>query len=140
MPNYFMAFDFGMKRIGVAVGQDITNTASPLDYLPATDGIPEWESITKLLQKWQPKKLIIGIPLTMDGSEQAMTFCARKFANRLFECYKIPVVTVDERLTSVDARARLFEEGGYKALKKGVIDSMAAKIMLEDWLRKVDDS
>lgn len=134
MPDCFIAFDFGMKRIGVAVGQSITKTAAALDYLPAKDGIPDWESLTKLLQTWRPEKIILGIPVTMEDEEQPMTFCARKFANRLRERYKIPVITVDERLSTKEARARLFEAGGFKALKKSVIDSMAAKIILEDWL------
>lgn len=135
MPN-FIAFDFGMKRIGVAVGQSITKTATPLDFLAAKDGIPDWNSITSLLKKWQPEKLIVGLPLNIDGSDQPITLCARKFSNRLFEHYKIPVVVIDERFTTIEARAQLFEEGGYSAVKKGLIDSMAAKLILEDWLRK----
>ncbi len=135
MPNCFIAFDFGMKRVGIAVGQSITKTATPLEFLSVKDGIPNWDIIKQLIEKWQPDALIVGIPLNMDGSEQDITFSARKFSNRLYERFKIPVKTVDERLTTVEARSQLFTEKGYKALKKGIIDSMAAKIMLEDWLR-----
>lgn len=135
MPNCFIAFDFGMRHVGVAVGQSITQTATPLESLIVKEGVPNWEVVNELIKKWQPEALIVGIPLKMDGSEQEITNAARKFSDELYNHYKIPVNTVDERLTTVEARAYLFAAGGYRALKKGVIDSMAAKIMLEDWLR-----
>jgi len=132
MPD-LLAFDFGLCRIGVAVGQTITRTANPIEFLRARDGIPDWEDIAKLIQKWQPDKILVGIPLTMEDEEQHLTHCARKFANRLKEKFGVEIETVDERLTTKDARARMFDEGGFGALKKGKVDSVAAAIMLEDW-------
>lgn len=136
MPNCLIAFDFGLRRIGVAVGQTITKSVAPLDFLLAQDGIPNWEKIEQLIKQWQPDKLLVGIPLTLEGEEQLLTFCARKFANRLKEKFKLEIIQVDERLTTLTARSKIFEERGYKSLKKGKVDSMAAKIMLEDWFLK----
>lgn len=130
----FLAFDFGMKRIGVAVGQSLTKTANPLPFLKAQDGIPHWPTIQALIDEWRPAALIVGIPLNMDGSEQPLTFCARKFSNRLQQKFKLAVHGVDERLSTIEARSQLFEKSGYKSLKKGYVDSIAAKLILEDWL------
>jgi len=132
----FLAFDFGMKRIGVAVGQSLTATANPLPYLKARDGIPHWEEIQTLINEWRPSALIVGIPLNMDGSEQQLTFCARKFSSRLKQKFHLPVHGVDERLSTIEARSQLFEKSGYKSLKKGYVDSIAAKLILEDWLSR----
>ena len=78
-----LAFDFGTKSIGVAVGQEITGTASPLAALKARDGIPDWNVIEKLYEEWQPQLVVVGLPLNMDGTEQEVTQRAKKFANRL---------------------------------------------------------
>ncbi|HAW77355.1 MAG TPA: Holliday junction resolvase RuvX, partial [Alteromonas australica] len=78
-----LAFDFGTKSIGVAVGQEVTGTASPLAALKARDGIPDWQQIAALYEEWQPHLVVVGLPLNMDGSEQEMTQRAKKFANRL---------------------------------------------------------
>ena len=128
-----MAFDFGTKSIGVAVGQTVTGTASPLLGIKARDGIPNWDEIAALLKEWQPDKLVVGLPLNMDGTDQHVTRAARKFANRLFGRFGIETLTQDERLTTVDARARLFEDGGYRALKKDHVDALAAALILESY-------
>ncbi|ADN77131.1 Holliday junction resolvase YqgF [Ferrimonas balearica DSM 9799] len=128
-----MAFDFGTKSIGVAVGQTVTGTASPLLGIKARDGIPNWDEIAALLKEWQPDKLVVGLPLNMDGTDQHVTRAARKFANRLFGRFGIETLTQDERLTTVDARARLFEDGGYRALKKDQVDALAAALILESY-------
>ncbi len=132
-----LGFDFGMKRIGVAVGQTITKTASPLETLQAKDGIPDWNSIHNLIQKWRATAFVVGIPLKMDGTEQNITIAARKFGNRLHGRFNMPVYEFDERLSTVEARAKIFEQGGYKALQAEQIDSIAAVIILEDWLQKM---
>lgn len=129
-----LGFDFGMKRIGVAVGQSVTQTARPLCVLQAAQGMPRWEEIAKLIKTWQPDRLIVGIPLNMDGSEQPLTQRAHQFSLLLEEKYKLPVSGMDERLTSVEAKSRLFNEGGYKALKNTPIDSVAAQLILQNWL------
>jgi len=130
-----LGFDFGMKHIGVAVGQTITQTATPLTSLKATDGIPQWEEIGKLISTWGAQALVIGIPLNMDGTSQPITAAAKKFGNRLNARFKLPVHHVDERLTTAEAKQVLFDTAGYRALDKASIDSFAAKLILESWLQ-----
>ncbi|WP_166424048.1 Holliday junction resolvase RuvX [Paraglaciecola sp. 20A4] len=131
-----LAFDFGTKSIGVAVGQEVTGTASPLDAIKATDGIPNWDVVAKVFEQWQPDLIVVGLPLNMDGTFQQVTFAAKKFANRLHAKYKVPVETTDERLTTVDAKARLFEMGGFKKLTKQKIDSASACLIFESWVEQ----
>ena len=129
-----LGFDFGTRSIGVAIGQEITGSAQPLRALKANDGIPNWEEIEKLLQEWQPDRVIVGLPLNMDGTEQPLTQRARKFANRIHGRFGIVVELQDERLTTTDARARLFERGGFRALEKGMVDGISALLILEAWM------
>ena len=124
-----LAFDFGTKSIGVAVGQEITGTASPLPALKARDGIPDWNVIEKLYEEWQPHVVVVGLPLNMDGTEQEMTQRARKFANRLHGRFRVAVETCDERLTTTDAKSMLFELGGYKKLTKDKVYFFTNKIL-----------
>ncbi len=131
-----MSFDFGLKRIGVAVGQTVTKTAHPEGMIPAENGEPRWDLLESMIKKWRPKALVVGVPLNMDGTEQKMTLNARAFIDKLKDKCGLPVFGVDERLTTVEARARIFESGGYKALKKTSIDAVAAKILLEAWLEE----
>jgi len=128
-----LAFDFGLARIGVAVGQPITGTATPLSTLKAKNGIPNWQIIEKLITEWQPGLLLVGEPLNMDASDQEITKRARKFANRLHGRFGLSCEMFDERLTSVAAREEIFEYGGYKKLNKTEIDSIAAALILESW-------
>lgn len=134
MSRTLLGFDYGTKSIGVAIGQEITASARPLLALKANDGIPNWEQIGALIQEWQPALLIIGLPLNMDGTEQDISRRARKFANRLHGRFGVPVELQDERLTTTDARARLFEAGGYKALGKDAVDAVSAQLILESWM------
>ncbi|MCD6039260.1 MAG: yqgF [Gammaproteobacteria bacterium] len=129
-----LGFDFGMKRIGVAVGQTITQTARPLLTLKANQGIPQWEMLSKLIKTWHPDALVVGIPLNMDGSAQPLTQEARKFIHSLEQRYALVVYGMDERLSTKDARERLFKQGGYKALQDGQVDSVAAQLILQNWL------
>lgn len=128
-----LGFDYGTKSIGIAIGQSLTGTARPLRSIKAVDGIPKWEEIEQLINEWQPQLLIIGLPLNMDGSEQEITQRAKKFANRLHGRFAIPIAHQDERLTTADAKARLFEFGGYKALSKEQIDAMSAVLIIESY-------
>ena len=128
-----LGFDFGTKSIGVAVGQQLTGTARALTALKAQDGTPDWKLIEKLLKEWQPDYVVVGLPLNMDGTEQELTARARKFANRLHGRFGLRVELQDERLSTVEARADLFERGGFRALQKGQVDSQSAVIILEDW-------
>lgn len=132
----YLGFDFGKRVIGVAVGQTITKTAQPLGVAMNHRAGPEWHVIHRYIQNWKPAGLIVGIPTHMNGAEQWITQCARDFANSLRERYDdISVYEVDERLSSVEARQVLFDQGGYRALKKETVDAMAAKFILETWLK-----
>lgn len=133
-PLVLLGFDFGMKRIGVAVGQTLTQSARPLETLAANKGIPNWDRLQKLIQLWQPNAFVVGIPLNMDGTEQPLTAAASRFAKSLEERFKLPVYGIDERLSTKDARERLFNAGGFKALQKGQVDSIAAQLILQNWL------
>ncbi len=128
-----IAFDYGEKRIGVAVGQTVTNTATPLKPLLAKDGQPDWQTVERLIKEWQPDYLLVGLPLNMDTTEQLLTRRAKKFANRLKGRFGIAVKMMDERLSSVEAREQLFSAGGFKGLNKNSIDSQAARLILESW-------
>lgn len=128
-----IGFDFGTKRIGVAVGQTVTKSARPLDTIQAKAGVPNWNAIEKLIKKWLPDALIVGIPLNMDGTDQTITQSARQFAKALAEKFNLPVYEIDERLTTKDAREKLFAQGGYKALQDGQVDRLAAQLILQNW-------
>ncbi|MDF1678905.1 MAG: Holliday junction resolvase RuvX [Legionellaceae bacterium] len=136
MPNpVYLGFDFGYKRIGVAVGQRLTSTATPLPTLKAVEGTPRWEAVATLIQTWHPEALVVGHPTKVDGGKLYVTKPAKKFANALQERFNLPVFLVDERLSTVEARAQVFEQGGYRKLKKTEVDSVAACVILEQWLQ-----
>ncbi|MEI5639464.1 Holliday junction resolvase RuvX [Pseudoalteromonas sp. UG3-2] len=132
-----LGFDFGTKSIGLAIGQEITGSASSLGAVKARDGIPNWDDIAVYINEWQPDVIVVGLPLNMDGTSQDLTFRAKKFANRLHNHFRLPVETQDERLTTADAKARLFEQGGYKNLAKGNVDGMSACIILESYFESM---
>ncbi len=134
-PQILMAFDFGMKRIGTAIGQTVTQSAKPLENIPARDGIPDWEKLDKLIKVWEPSVFIVGLPLNMDGSEQEITLAVKRFGKRLSARYQLPTHFNDERMSSLEAREHLFADGGYRALQNNDIDSVAAKLILESWMR-----
>ena len=131
----YLGFDFGFKRIGVAVGQRLTGSASPLSTLEAKLGVPHWDHIQKLLSQWQPLALVVGLPTCIDDSEQYTTAASRGFARQLRKRFALPVHLVDERLSTVEARAHLFAQGGYRKIKNSEIDSIAACVILEQWLQ-----
>lgn len=132
-----MGFDFGTKSIGIAVGQEISGTATALTAINAKDGIPNWQAVKAILDEWQPDLLIVGLPLNMDGTNQTVTFQAKKFAKRLHGMFGYQVEVQDERLTTTDAKARLFEHGGYRNLEKGKVDSLSAQIILESYFESL---
>jgi len=133
-----LGFDFGLKHIGVAVGQTITLSANPLTVLKASKGIPQWDELKQLIKTWKPDALVVGKPLNMDGTTQPIGDAAQKFAATLRERYGLPVYEIDERLSSVAARDAIFTKGGYRALNKKAIDSTAAQLILLDWLNTKD--
>jgi putative Holliday junction resolvase len=116
-----LAFDFGLKRIGVAVGEPELRTAHPL---PA---VFRFDEIQPLIAEWQPAALVVGLPTSVQGEAHKMTRQAEDFARRLEKRFKLPVARVDERYTSVEAESRL------KGLKKKAVDSVAAQLILEQY-------
>jgi len=128
-----LGFDFGKKYIGVAVGQQLTGSATPLGSIKAKDGIPNWDDLKYYVNEWQPDIIVVGLPLNMDGSEQQLTHDARKFGNRVSNQCNIQVVFQDERLTTADAKERLFAQGGYRNLKKDNIDALSAVLIIESY-------
>lgn len=127
-----LAFDYGTRYIGVAVGQSITGTASPLAALRARDGVPNWEEIAELIAEWKPQRLVVGLPLNMDGSPSEMAQRAEKFARRLNGRFQLPVQTWDERLSSFEARGELLARGE-RDFRTGGVDSLSASLILESW-------
>ncbi len=138
-PQTLLGFDFGTKSIGVATGQMITATAQPINAIKANDGIPNWDTVEKLLKEWLPDLVIVGLPLNMDGSEQPITQRAKKFANRLNGRFGVKTALQDERLTTASAKEFIFERGGFKALDKGKVDSVSAALILESWMESFYD-
>ena len=135
LDGVYIGFDFGYRRIGVAVGQTLTGSASPLSTLDAKLGVPNWDRIQKLLLEWKPLALVVGLPTCIDDTEQYTTAASRGFARQLRKRFFLPVYLVDERLSTVEARAQLFESGGYRKIKKAEVDSIAACVILEQWLQ-----
>ncbi|MBA6254314.1 MULTISPECIES: Holliday junction resolvase RuvX [unclassified Colwellia] len=134
-----LGFDFGKKYIGVAVGQELTGSASPLGSIRAKEGIPNEMELTKFIKEWQPDYLVVGLPLNMDGSEQQLTLDAKKFGNRLSNKFALKVEFQDERLTTADAKERLFAAGGYRNLKKDNIDAESARLIIESYFETLYD-
>jgi len=128
-----IGFDFGKKYIGVAVGQELTGSASPLGSVKANDGIPHWDNLASYLKEWQPDFIVVGLPLNMDGSEQQLTLDAKKFGQRIEGRFGLKVEFQDERLTTADAKQQLFARGGYRNLKKDNIDAESAKLIIESY-------
>jgi putative holliday junction resolvase len=123
-----LAFDFGLKRIGVAVGEPELRSAHPL---PA---VSRFEQIESLILEWQPANLVVGLPTSVQGLAHAMTKQAEDFARRLEKRFKLPVARVDERYTSVEAESRL------KGVKNKAVDSVAAQLILEQYFGEMRDS
>jgi len=131
----YLAFDFGLKRIGAATGQTLTRTASPLGIIESHDGVPDWAAISELVENWQPVALVVGLPLRLhDSSEQLTTRQARKFGQRLSGRMGRPVYFVAEQLSSVEAEQRL------TALhdRSTPLDAVAAQIILERFFDQLD--
>jgi putative holliday junction resolvase len=127
-----LGFDYGRKRIGVAVGQQVTQSATALTTVSARDGKPDWTAITRLIEEWKPDALVVGIPYHMDGSEQDMTRAAQRFCRQLEGRYRLPVHTADERLSSYIVESGLSGSGN----AGHTIDPLSAQVILQDWLQQ----
>jgi putative Holliday junction resolvase len=134
-----LAFDFGLKRIGIAVGDWETRLAHPLETIDAEDNDTRFGRIAALIAEWRPTDLVVGLPLSLEGEEHELTRRARRFANQLHGRYGLPVTLVDERLTSFDADLRLREAGVKGRERKGLDDTLAAQQILQDLLDQPND-
>ncbi len=142
----FLAFDYGTKRIGVAVGQELTRSATALVTLNNPSNKINWNAIDQLVKEWQPDAFVVGLPLNADGSEHPVSRAAKQFGNQLQARYNLPTYWVDERLTSSEAESMIAaDSGGRKSRRKGAptarvakeqIDSTAAKLILESWFNQ----
>ena len=134
-----LVFDYGRRRIGVAIANRITGTATGLTVVPARDGRPEWQALDALVAEWGPDMLVCGLPYNADGSESDMTAEVRAFIELLAERYALEAVTVDERLTSAEAETILREQRQAGLLRRRVrkedVDRAAAVLIGQSWLR-----
>ena len=135
--SIYLGFDYGTQRIGVAVGDALTGSARPLP--PASNGRqPDWNALAKALQEWRPAGCVVGLPLDLDGQDQAITAQARAFAEQLRSRYGVPVYLCDERLSSraADDELRHARADGRKnqRVRSGDRDGVAARLILEQWL------
>ena len=125
-----LAFDFGTHHIGVAVGQTVTKTSSPLAVLNvAREGKEIWNTISRLIDEWKPDRLLVGMPLNMDGTPSEMMKKVDPFFKKLQKISSIPCELVDERLTSFEAKQLMHEDS-----KDDRVDDLAAKIFLDNWI------
>lgn len=139
MSRCFLGFDFGLRRIGTAIGQELTGTAQALKTLESKQQRPDWQAIEQLIDEWKPDALIVGVPYHLDGKEQDMTHAAQKFGRQLHGRFNLPVHEMDERLSSREAEGEITRQraAGYrKKSRKGDIDKMAAQIILQSWLQQ----
>jgi len=127
MSDLLMGFDFGTGKIGVAVGQTVTRTASALAVIRARDGKPDWDQLDTLVAEWQPQLFVVGLPLNMDDSISEMAEAAKRFGRRLEGRYQTPFSMMDERLTSFEARETATEDE---------IDAIAARLILESFMNQ----
>ena len=130
-----MAFDFGTKNIGIAIGQEITGSAQTFYTVKANQGEPEWTQLDKVVFDWNPKLFIVGDPLNFDGSESDIKEKSDKFSYQIQKKYKIPVKLVDERLTTKEARERIKEGVDMSLRSSNDIHQVSAQIILESWFR-----
>lgn len=135
-PETILAFDFGLRRIGVAVGQTVTASASPLGVVSNGDQGPDYDAISRLVKEWRPSRLIVGMPLHADGSPGEMQAHVERFVRELWR-YQLKIDTVDERYTSLEAEATLKKAraaGSRGRISREMIDSAAAVFIAERFL------
>ena len=131
----YLGFDFGNKKIGVAVGQTSTKTASPLQTLRAVKNQPDWQGIQRLIEEWQPVGLVVGISRQQDGADNPVTPLMLKFCRQLQGRFNIPVYQQDETLSTFEAKQLLFDEVNVNATKLWAVqDQLAAQLILQTWL------
>jgi putative Holliday junction resolvase len=137
-PETILAFDFGKRRIGVAVGQQVTFSASPLKFVANEQSGPDWRQIATLISDWRPHRLIVGMPIHVDGSAAEIAADVEDFITNLGR-YDLPIEAIDERYSSLEAEQQLKSEraaGIRGRITKDMIDSAAAVLIAERWLKK----
>lgn len=135
-PETIIAFDFGLRRIGMAVGQSVTRSANPVGTVPCKGGLPDFDSIDGIVADWQPTRLVVGMPSHADGSASEMQSRVERFIEELGR-YGLPVDAVDERYTSVEAEAALKKArvaGTRGRIRKEDVDAAAAVLIAERYL------
>lgn len=134
--DIIIGFDFGVKKIGVAIGQKLTCTARPLIVLQSQYGAPDWKSIDIIYNEWKPITLVVGLPLKLNGKEQPITILAKKFAMQLKNRFHVTVKMHDERLSTNEARlTNNYNHNFFQYIhKKKQIDAIAAALILKSWL------
>lgn len=135
-----LAFDFGTRRIGVAVGNTLLRVAHPLATIDAAVTGARWSAIAALLDEWRPQRLVVGLPVHADATEHAMTARAREFAHELADRFALPVAFEDERHTSETARDALAAAGRGSRAHRGERDRVAAQIILQAWFDEHHDA
>lgn len=128
-----LAFDFGLRRIGIALGERLLGQARPLAVIDAPDNATRFKRIDALVREWQPQQLVVGLPRALDGGEHEMTARCRRFAAQLTSRYQLPVQLIDERFSSTEADARLAADGHDWRTRKQQLDAVAAQIILQDF-------
>jgi putative Holliday junction resolvase len=128
-----LAFDFGTKRIGVATGETLTHMAHALTTIAAEANDSRFTAIAALIAEWQPVLLLVGLPRSLDGAAHEMTLRCQRFANQLKGRFRLPVLLVDERLSSVAAEALLRDRAKSTAQRQRPIDAVAAQIILQSY-------
>jgi len=137
-----LGFDFGRRRIGVAVGSHLGGAARPVETVVCRGDKPDWARLEALVTEWKPERLVVGLPYNMDGSESELSRAARRFAGRLQARCRIRVELVDERLSSREAEQRLKVQrrSGIRRrkLEAADVDQEAAALILQSWLDNPD--
>ena len=133
----FLGFDFGNKKIGLAVGQLETKTASPLETLRSFKQTPNWDKISQLIDEWQPIGLVVGISRQADGRDNPITLRMLKFCRQLNGRYNLPVFQIDEALSTFEAKQMLYDDVQLSATKLWAVqDQLAAQLILQSWLNQ----
>ena len=135
--NTLLGFDVGARRIGVAVGNTVSNSARELGVLDVHAAGPDWPALDRWMREWKPDALVVGDPATLDGGDQPIRRLARGFALELRQRYALPVGQVDERTSSIEAAQRFAAgraSGTRKRHQAAQLDAVAAAIILERWL------
>lgn len=128
-----LAFDFGERRIGIAVGEHLINSTNPLTTIDNESNEVRFATITQLVNEWRPKLLVVGLPLSLDGSETEVTQLCKKFARRLNGRFNLPVIMIDERYSSTEASQLLNESGIKGRAQKPMLDQVAAQTILRSY-------